>query len=150
MYNAELMAEEKLKRVLAVDWGEKRIGLAISDPKRRFARSLGVINHVSRKLDAKKICEIAFENNVDAIIMGVTYDDENRLTPNGRSANRLADEIASSFGNQVIFWDESFTTKEAKQLQLEKGISKTRRKGHHDDMAAVLLLEDYLEKLTHE
>ncbi len=79
--------------------------------------------------------------------MGVTYDEENNLTPNGRSANRLAEEISLIFGKRVILWDESFTTKEAKHVQLEKGISRKRRKGHHDEMAAVMLLEDYLKKI---
>ena len=46
----------------------------------------------------------------------------------------------------VILWDEAFTTKDAKQLQLEKGISQREGRGHQDEMAAVMLLEDYLEK----
>ena len=146
MYNAERMADVKSMCILAIDWGSKRIGIAISDPTGKLARPLGVINHISRFEDAKKIFELSVENSVEDIILGVTYDEENILTPNGRSASRLADAISVLFGKKIILWDESFTTKEAKQLQLEKGISKTKRKGHQDEMAAVMLLEDYLEK----
>ena len=145
MYNAERMADLKSVRILAVDWGLKRIGIAISDPTGKFARALGVLNHISRAEDAKKIFALSVEYSVKDIVLGVTYDDENILTPNGRSASRLAEAISALFGKDVILWDEAFTTKDAKQLQLDKGISKTRRKGHQDEMAAVMLLEDYLE-----
>ncbi len=136
--------------ILAVDWGSKRIGIAISDPTRKFARPLRVINHISREEDAKRIFTLCVENSVKDIVIGVTYDEDNILTPNGRSANRLAEAVSTLFGKRVILWDESFTTKDAKQLQLEKGISRTKRKGHHDEIAAVMLLEDYLEKTSNE
>jgi len=135
---------------MAIDWGSKRIGLAISDPTGKFARSLGVIDHVSRVEDAKRIFVLSTEHSVKDIVIGVTYDDDTVLTPNGRSASRLAEAISSLFGKKVILWDEAFTTKDAKQVQIEKGISRKRRKGHHDEMAAVMLLEDYLEKISNE
>jgi putative Holliday junction resolvase len=136
--------------IMAIDWGSKRIGLAISDPTGKFARSLGVIDHVSRVEDAKRIFVLSTEHSVKDIVIGVTYDDDTVLTPNGRSASRLAEAISSLFGKKVILWDEAFTTKDAKQVQIEKGISRKRRKGHHDEMAAVMLLEDYLEKISNE
>ena len=150
MYNAERMSDVKPMCILAVDWGSKRIGVAISDPTGRFARPLGVLNHISRAEDAKRIFALSVENSVKDIVLGVTYDEDNKLTPNGRSASRLAEAISSLFGKKVILWDESFTTKEAKHLQLEKGISRTGRIGHHDEMAAVMLLENYLEKTSYE
>ena len=146
MYNAEIMAVQKSMRILAVDWGSGRIGAAISDPAGKIARPLGIFNHTSRTEDAERIVKIAHENSVDSILVGVTYDDKNCLTPSGRSANRLADEISILFGKQVVLWDEAFTTLDAKRLQMEKGTSQLRRKGHQDDIAAALLLQDYLEK----
>lgn len=146
MYNAEIMADQKPMRILAVDWGSKRIGVAISDPTWKIARPLGIINHTSRAEDAEKIVRLSKENSVKAIIVGVTYNDDNNLSPSGRSASRLAEEISMLFGKQVILWDEAFTTLDAKQLQMEKGISQKKRKGHQDEIAAVLLLENYLEK----
>jgi putative holliday junction resolvase len=146
MYNPEKMVVQKPRCVLAVDWGSKRIGVAISDLTGKIARPLGIVNHKSRSEDAKKIVMLSMANSVDTIIMGVIYDDDNNLTPSGRSANRLADEISILFGKQVILWDEAFTTFDAKRLQIEKGVSRTKRIGHQDEIAAVLLLEDYLEK----
>jgi putative Holliday junction resolvase len=135
-------------RILAIDWGSKRIGLAISDPTGKLARPLGIINHTSRLANAERIINMSEENKVDKIIIGVTYDEENNLTLPGRSAKRLADEISKLIGTQVILWDESFSTIDAKEIQIQKGISRKRRKGHQDEMAAVLLLLDYLEKMT--
>lgn len=146
MYNAEIMGIQRPMRVLAVDWGSRRIGLAISDPTGKIARPLGIIIHTSRSNDADKIIKIFHENSVDSIIMGVTYDDNNSLTPAGRSANRLAELISKQLGMQVILWDEAFTTFDAKRLQIEKGISRSKRIGHLDEIAAVLLLGNYLEK----
>jgi putative holliday junction resolvase len=133
-------------RILAIDWGSKRIGLGISDPTGRIARPLGIIIHKSKRIDAERIINFSKENDAYTIIMGVTYDNENNLTPSGRSAKRLADEISALFGKQVILWDESFTTIQAKEIQLQKGISRLKRKGHQDDIAAVMLLLDYIEK----
>ena len=146
MYNAESRVAEIFMHILAVDWGLKRIGLAISDPSGKISRSLGIINHKSRQADAERIINISKENAVDSIIIGVTYDDENNLTPSGRSAKRLADEISILFGMQIVLWDESFTTLKAKELQLHKGVPRQKRKGHQDDLAAVILLDDYIEK----
>lgn len=139
------MDDRKLMRVLAIDWGSRRIGLAISDPTGKIVRPFGIITHASRSEDASKIVKIFSENSVDFIIMGVTYDDDNLLTPSGRSANRLAEEISRQLNKQVILWDEGFTTYDAIRLQIEKAAPQSKRKGHQDDLAAVLLLENYLE-----
>jgi putative Holliday junction resolvase len=147
MYNAESRILKVFMRILAIDWGSKRIGLAISDPTGKIARPLGIINHSSRHADAESIINLSIKNDVDSIIIGVTYDDENNLTPSGRSAKRLGDEISSLFGKQVILWDESFTTHKIGEIQIKIGIPRQKRKGHQDDKAAVLILMDYLEKV---
>jgi putative holliday junction resolvase len=146
MYNAESGIVVTKMRILAIDWGSKRIGLAISDPTGKIARPLGIIIHKSRHVDAEGIVSLSKENAVDSIIIGVTYDDKNNLTPSGRSAKRLAEEISKLFCRNVILWDESFTTLQAKELQIQKGIPRQKRKGHQDDIAAVILLLDYIEK----
>ena len=87
---------------MAVDWGSKRIGVAISDPTGKIARPLGIVNsHISFRR-CQENCHAFQENSVDTIIVGVTYDDENDLTPSGRSANRLAEEIS------ILFWQAGY------------------------------------------
>ena len=94
MYNAcGMKMSDSDKLVLAVDWGRKRLGLAVSDSTWTLARPLAMINHISRREDAEKILEIAQENNVGLIIIGMTYDDDHAPTHNGRSAMRLIEEV---------------------------------------------------------
>ena len=65
-------------RILAVDHGEKRIGLALSDPTATIASTLKVIEHVSRLLDAAQVANVAHENEVGLIVIGQSFDEEGR------------------------------------------------------------------------
>jgi putative Holliday junction resolvase len=76
--------------------------------------------------------------------MGVTYADGDELSPSGRSAQRLAEEIEKQSTLKVILWDEDFTTREAKEAMINSGISCSKRRGHADDRAAAILLQNYL------
>lgn len=142
-----MMVDESGKKVLAIDWGAKRLGLAVSDPTGKIARPLMVIKHISREDNANRILEIARKSEVDVIVVGVTYADGEELSPSGRSARRLAEEIERQSKFKVILWDEEFTTREAKESLVRSGISRSKRRGHADDQAATLLLQDYLDNL---
>jgi putative Holliday junction resolvase len=138
------MDNKESRKVLAVDWGAKRIGLAVSDPAGKLARPLAVIQHISREENARRILEKAREVEIDVIVMGVTYADGDELSPSGRSAQRLAEEIEKQSTLKVILWDEDFTTREAKEAMINSGISCSKRRGHADDRAAAILLQNYL------
>ncbi len=77
-------------RILAVDHGEKRIGLAISDPTGTIASPLKVIEHVSRLLDAAQVATLAQENDVDLIVIGQSFDEEGKPNLAGRRAAKFA------------------------------------------------------------
>lgn len=143
---------KKEGRILAVDWGLKHIGLAISDPTRTIARPLDVIEHRSRNEDARRIIEIAHDHQANQIVIGVSYDEEGTLSPVGRSADRLAKAIQflSNRKMGVDVWDEGFSTEEARAAALEMDLPKEKRKGHLDALAAALILQRYLEGTQHE
>lgn len=134
------------RKVIAVDWGAKRIGLAISDSTQTLARPLTIIEHKSRKENAKRIIEIANEMGADIVIIGVTYSDGNQLSPSGRSAFRLAKEVEAYSNLRVFLWDEEFTTVEAKTAHILSGKSREKKRKHYDDTAATVLLQDYLDR----
>lgn len=138
-------------RILAVDPGDKRLGLAISDESATIARPLVIIQHVSRQLDAAAIANLAAEHGVEKIIVGQALDDDLQPTPQGRKAGRLADAIQSQTHIPVILWDESGSTQAARQLHVLMGGSSRQRRqrghGHLDDLAAVQVLQDYLDNL---
>jgi putative Holliday junction resolvase len=136
---------DSVKPILAVDWGRKRLGLAVSDSTWTLARPLDVIEHISRIEDAEKILEIAQENNVDLIIIGVTYDDNHMPTHNGRSAMRLLEEIKSLGSIPVAAWDEEGSTRAAISSRVEMGSSRKKRKEHLDSIAAAIFLQNFLD-----
>ncbi len=131
---------------MAVDWGARRIGLAISDPTRTIASPLDVILHTSRAEDAATILRFASEKDVGLILVGVTYDEENLLTPSGRSAQRLAQAIQEDSEIPVNLFNEEGSTRAAKCSRLQIGLPKNKRAGHFDSIAAQIFLQAYLDE----
>jgi putative Holliday junction resolvase len=133
-------------RILAVDHGEKRIGLAISDPTATIASPLSIIKHVSRLLDAAQVATIAAENDTGLIVIGQSFDEEGLPNLAGRRVARFAEALKEQTHVPVILWDESFSTQDARATRVEMGVSRKNRSGHLDELAAVLILQSYLEE----
>jgi putative Holliday junction resolvase len=132
-------------RILAVDPGEKNIGLAISDPNALFARPLMVLSHVSRAQDAVEIGRLAVEHDVAEIIVGQALDLDGQPTFEGRRSARLAAAIRQVVSVPVRLWDESGSTRIARRVQIQRGVSQSQRRGHLDEIAAAVILQDYLD-----
>ena len=134
-------------RILGVDPGEKRIGLAISDPSQTIASPLGVIEHRSMKENAQLIITKAVENDVVLIVLGYADDWNGNPTYQGKSSIRLRDEILSAGNIQVELWSEYGSTKEAQSARRKMNTSRKKRAGHLDDLAATVILQSYLDSL---
>jgi putative Holliday junction resolvase len=123
--------------ILAVDPGEVRIGLAISDPTGTVARPLQVITHTSRQQNAAAIAEVATEHAAELILIGLPLDDEGEIGHQARRSLRLVDELRKATRVAVDTWDESGSTQLA---------------GKKDEMidarAAAFILQDYLDTLA--
>ncbi len=136
-------------RILAVDPGEKRLGIALSDPTGLIANPLKIIEHVSRPVDAATIASIAEEQGAGKIIIGQALDPENQPTPQSRSAARLADAVRQQTNLPVELWDESGSTLAARTAHIALGGSAHKRRqrghGHLDDLAATYILQTYLD-----
>jgi len=132
-------------RILAVDPGEKRIGIALSDPTATIANPLTVIQHVSRALDAAAIAQTALENQAGLIVVGQALDADGGSTPQSRRAARLAAAIRSQTDLPVVLWDESGSTQAARAARLAMGVPRRKRRGHLDDLAATVILQSYLD-----
>ncbi len=132
-------------RLLAVDPGEKRIGLAVSDESGTIANPLQVLTHVSRAADAAAILRIANECKVIGIVIGLALGGEGEETPAARHAARLADALRERGPLPVFLWDESGSTQEARAARQELGLSRKRRAGHQDSLAAAVILQSYLD-----
>jgi putative Holliday junction resolvase len=132
-------------RILAVDHGEKRIGLALSDITATIASPLKVIEHVSRAIDAAQVVNLAAQNDVTLIVVGQSFDEDGNPNPAGRRAGRFADELKNQTTLPIELWDESFSTQDARIARIELGVSRKKRAGHQDAFAAVVILQSYLE-----
>ncbi len=132
-------------RILAIDPGEKNIGIAISDPTGSIANPLTIIKHISRPIDAATIAQLAFENNARLIIVGQALGQEGESTPQSRRSARLAAAIKTQTNLPVELWDESGSTQAAREARRAMGVSRSKRKGHLDDLAATYILQTYLD-----
>lgn len=136
-------------RILAVDPGARRIGVAISDPTGTVANPLTVVEHVSRPVDAATIAQLAGEHGVGLIVVGQSLDDDGQPTFEGRRAARLAAAIRNQSGLPVELWDESFSTRDARAASLALDTRRHRRMrrkhSHLDELAAIVILQSYLD-----
>jgi putative Holliday junction resolvase len=132
-------------KILAVDPGEKRIGLAISDESGTIANPLYVIPHTSRVVDAAQVAERASAHDAQMIIVGQSFGEDGNPNKAGVMAARFADALRRQTPLPVELWDESFTTQDARSAQIAMGVSRKRRSGHMDELAATVLLQSYLD-----
>jgi putative Holliday junction resolvase len=132
-------------RILAVDPGEKHLGLAISDPTGTIANPLVVIKHIARLVDAAAVAQIARDQEAGLIVVGQALDDEGETTPQSRRAVRFAEAIRLQTSLPVVLWDESGSTQIAREARIAMGVSRRKRRGHMDDLAATVILQTYLD-----
>ena len=132
-------------RILAIDHGEKRIGLAISDLTGTIANPLTVVKHVSRAIDAAQVANIASEQDAELIVVGQSFDEDGQPNLAGRRAARFAEALQSQTDIPIQMWDESFSTKNARAARIQMGVSRKQRAGHLDQLAATVILQSYLD-----
>jgi len=133
------------KRRMAVDPGEGRIGIAMSDLTGTISAPHSVIRHVSRAVDAAVIAQLAAENEVGEIILGMALDASGEVGPQARKAGRLADAIRTQTAIPVVLWDESHSTQTAAETQRLMGVKQSRRRETIDALAAAVILQSYLD-----
>lgn len=132
-------------RIMGLDLGDKRIGIAVSDPTRMIARSFGVLKRTSREEDFAALERIVSEQEVDLLVVGLP------TLPSGEEGTRAAwsrdygSALARQIGIELVFWDESFSTRDAAASLLERGSGKKKRRDDIDAIAAAFILQSYLD-----
>jgi len=132
-------------KILCIDHGEKRIGLAISDETATIASPLAVIQHTSRVVDAAQAAQLAAQHGAERIIIGQSFDEDGAPNPAGRSAARFAEALQTQTNLPVELWDESLSTQDARAARIQMGGTRKKRGGHQDALAATVILQSYLE-----
>ena len=137
-------------KVLAVDPGDKNLGLAVSDDTGTLARPLTVIPHVSMDQDVQRIAGEAAVRKVEIVVIGAAFGGDGEETRAVRHAQRLLEHLQLATSLKCVLWDESGTTQAARNAAVRAGKPKHRRRGHHDAMAAAIMLQDYLDAIREE
>ncbi len=137
---------EKPRRLLAVDYGRKRIGLALSDELGLTAQPLATLVRVNRQNDLRQLREACRTHGVTHIIVGHPLHMTGEAGEMANEAARFAARLEKEIGIGVELVDERLTSWEAEQTLAETKSSARRRRKPLDDVAAAVLLRDYLER----
>jgi putative Holliday junction resolvase len=132
-------------RVLAVDYGEKRVGLALSDPSRTIASPLGhIVRRAGKRPPVAELVRRAQEHEARAFVLGLPLDENGDDTPRAAEVRAIALELEKRTGLPVSLVDERYTTAAALRTVREMGGSTRGRKGDVDALAATILLQHAL------
>ena len=132
-------------RVLAIDLGARRIGLAVSDPLGLTAQGLPTMERRNKKQDLNFLRSLARRYEVSLILVGNPLNMNGSEGPQSAKARAFAKELGEHLGVAVQLWDERLTSVEAHRVLDETGAAKAKRGGRVDRLAAVLLLQNFLE-----
>lgn len=135
----------EVKRVLGLDVGSKRIGIAISDPLGITAQGLETLQRRNKRLDYEALARLVREREVAEIVVGFPLRMSGEEGIQAEKMHRFAEELRKKVGVPVHLWDERLTSAEANRLLRETDMSIQRRGQVVDQMAAVLILQSWME-----
>lgn len=133
-------------RILAVDLGEKRVGLAVSDELAITASPLAVLDYRDLSDLLTQLEVVVKRKAVKTIILGHPINMDGSKGEKAREAENFAEQLRQSLAIPVILWDERLTTAQAQKAMLAGDINRTQRKRLADKVAAALLLQSYLDR----
>ena len=138
-------------RVMGLDYGSKTVGVAISDPLGLTAQG---VETIWRKQENKlrqtlaRIEELISEYQVERIILGYPKNMNNTIGERALKSLEFKEKLEGRTGLPVVMWDERLTTAEAERTLMETGVRREYRKQYLDQMAAVLILQGYLDRIS--
>lgn len=133
------------KRILGLDVGSRRIGIAVSDPLGVTAQGLPTLQRQNKRLDFQALSEVIREYEISEIVVGFPLRMSGEQGVQAEKMQRFADDVRERFGLPVHLWDERLTSAEANRLLRETEMSIRRRGQVVDQMAAVLILQSWME-----
>jgi putative holliday junction resolvase len=133
-------------RLLGVDWGERRIGIALSDESRTLAQPLTTLTRrTGKRFPMRRLLALVDEHRVGSVVVGLPLDADGSEGAAARKARGLAQDIAERSGLRVDVWDERLTTARVLKAVREIGGKTKGRKADVDALAAAVLLQHYLD-----
>ena len=134
-------------RILALDVGTKTIGVAVSDELRISSNGVKTIQRKSIKSDMNELKEIIEEYTPAEIVVGLPYREDGSLGKRGQDIEEFSKKIENRFKLPIVYYDESYSTVFAEKALIEANLSRKKRKKIIDKMAAVVILQGYLDSI---
>lgn len=136
-------------RVLGLDVGDRRIGVALSDETGLLASPLCTLQRVGPRKDVQAVVALVRAHGAGEIVVGLPYNLDGTLGPQAEKVRAFGASLQAAARVPVRYRDERLTTVEAEQILSERNVPWQRRKGLVDQVAAVLILQEYLDHQKH-
>lgn len=138
-------------RLMGLDVGSATIGVSVSDPFGWTAQGVETIRHKSREEDFRRISELVSQYGVETFVIGMPLNMNGTKGMRAERTEEFAAELAEAFPNiSQVFWDERLTTVMAQKELIAADVSRKKRKQVIDKMAAVAILQGYLDRMAHQ
>ena len=132
-------------RIIGIDFGKRRIGIAISDETETIARGLETIDCLKEKKPVSRIYSIIKTNNAEKIVVGYPYRQDGSKGDFAASVDKFISELEILTNMEIKTIDESFSTERAYDSMKQRGIKRKKGKKHTDRIAACYILQSYLD-----
>lgn len=142
--------DQKRGRILALDVGKKRIGLAVSDELGLTAQGLETFERTRIRDDLNKLKQLAADLGIRLLLVGKPLHMSGSESRQSEYTREFANRLSEHAGVRVVYWDERLTSLEAERMLKQGGATVEQRKKVVDRLAAVLLLENYLASVSYE
>ena len=136
---------EKGTRLLGVDYGEARIGVALSDPLGLFAKPYTILESGVSEEDLERLASIVTEMGVVKIVIGLPTDSQSGIGSQALAVIHWARRLTEVTNVPIVFWDESYSSEAAQAFQKKPRRHASGRREAIDDLAAAVILQDYLD-----
>lgn len=137
--------ENSYYRVLAIDYGDVRIGLALSDVTRFLASGLENYTRVSLERDCQHIADIVRDNNVKVVVLGLPLNMDGSAGVRVDKTKEFAQELSRYIDCKIDYLDERLTSVSAEKILISADVSRKKRKNVLDKLSATIILQDYLD-----
>ena len=127
--------------IIGIDFGRKKIGIALGNSVSRFAEPLRVIRYGNLDEGLKKVYELAKQIQTSKVIVGISEGTSKK------EAIDFGNRLKEKFRMEVVFQDETLSTQDAQRKSIEAGIKRKTRRGMEDAYAATLILQEYLDNI---
>lgn len=138
------------KRILGIDFGSVRVGVAVSDPLRIIATSVGT--YTNNDTIIEEVVKLAKQYDIGLIVVGMPYTLKGEKGIKADEVDKFISQLKEKLAVEVVTWDERFTSRMAQQTLIQMGTTKKQRrsnKGRVDAMASALILQSFLDQTKH-